>query len=71
MATVGDEVRSGGLSPTPEPPGRGWAAGAVLVVVKGTFAAVGAVYIATGSVVVTLIASVLAVMVLALALPRW
>jgi hypothetical protein len=54
----------------PKPSRRRWGPGKLLVLIKGVLAGVGAVYLATGSVVVTLIAGAVAVLVLARVLSR-
>lgn len=58
-------------APLPNRPPRGhWGAGSLLVLLKGVLAGVGGVYLATNSVVVTLIAGAVAIVVLALVLSQ-
>lgn len=49
-------------------PGRGWETGRLLTLIRSMLSGVGAVYLATGSVAITIVAAAVAVIVVALVL---
>ncbi|MEU7615358.1 hypothetical protein AB0M91_19475 [Micromonospora rifamycinica] len=49
-------------------PGRGWETGRLLTLIRSVLSGVGAVYLATGSVAITIVAAAVAVIVVALVL---
>ena len=68
---MGSTVAGPQEAPPPNtPPRRHWGAGSLLFLLKGVLAGVGGVYLATNSVVVTLIAGAVSIVVLALVLSQ-
>jgi len=68
---MGSTVAGPQEPPRPPTSPRGpWGAGSLLLLLKGVLAGVGGVYLATSSVVVTLIAGAVAIVVLALVLSQ-